>query len=128
QRSSGRTTTHTLSSLPAPCATASNGTDQPSARAPTAAPMETMKSRRDSSVAAAIEGIDWFMVAPPSCLGHLERRGTVHRGTDALVGAAAADVGHRGIDVGIARLVILGQQRGRGHDLARLAVAALRHV
>ena len=47
---------------------------------------------------------------------------------DALVGAAAADVGHRLVDVGIGRLRLLLQERGGGHDLAGLAVAALRHV
>ena len=51
QRSSGCTTTHTLSSLPALCACASNGAAQPSARPPAAAAVETTKSRRDSSAA-----------------------------------------------------------------------------
>jgi len=51
------------------------------------------------------------------------------RGADAVVGAAAADVtAHRGVDVGIARLAFDCEQRRRAHDLARLAVAALRHV
>src|SRR5437879_2803224 len=49
-------------------------------------------------------------------------------GADALVGAAAADVRHRGVDIGVARAAVLGEQRYRGHDLAGLAVAALRHV
>src|SRR6266571_5120630 len=49
-------------------------------------------------------------------------------GPDALIRAAAADVGHRRVDVGVARVRGLREQRGRGHDLARLAIAALRYV
>src|SRR5205807_9754889 len=55
-------------------------------------------------------------------------RGPVDRRPDALIGAAAANVGHRGVDVGVRGVRLLGEQRRRGHDLARLAVAALRHV
>src|SRR5260221_534125 len=52
----------------------------------------------------------------------------MNRGPDALVGAAAADVRHRRVDLSVGRLWFLAEQCGRGHDLARLAVAALRHV
>jgi hypothetical protein len=49
-------------------------------------------------------------------------------GDDAMVGPAAADIAvHVGDDVGAAGLGILRQQLGRLHDLAGLAVAALRH-
>src|SRR5215471_11939209 len=59
----------------------------------------------------------------------LEAGGAVNGGADALIGAAAADVaGHGRIDVGIAGLRILGEQRSGGHDLSRLAVTALRNV
>src|SRR5213082_2907358 len=54
--------------------------------------------------------------------------GAMDGGADTLIGAAAADVGHRRIDVGVRWMRLLGEQRRRGHDLARLAVAALRHV
>src|SRR3954470_7409866 len=47
---------------------------------------------------------------------------------DALIGPAAADVGHRLIDVGVSRLGLFLEQRGSGHNLAGLAIAALRHV
>ena len=51
------------------------------------------------------------------------------RRADAHVGRAAADVaGHRVVDVGIARMPVLREQRRRRHQLPRLAVAALRHV
>src|SRR6266704_2746372 len=49
-------------------------------------------------------------------------------GADSLVGAAAADVRHRGVDVGVRGVRVLRQQRSGGHDLARLAVPALRDV
>src|SRR3989449_8019714 len=48
------------------------------------------------------------------------------RGTDAGVGPAAADVArHRPVDVGIARMGVLREQRRCRHDLTRLAVPAL---
>src|SRR5256886_2614482 len=49
-------------------------------------------------------------------------------GADSLVGAAAADVRHRGVDVGVRGVRVLRQQRSGGHDLARLAIPALRDV
>src|SRR3989441_5976761 len=49
-------------------------------------------------------------------------------GPDPLVGAAAADVRHGGVDVGVAGAAVLGEQRRGGHDLTRLAVTALGHV
>ena len=42
---------------------------------------------------------------------------------------AAAEVArHRPVDVGVGRMRILLEQRGGGHDLAGLAITALRHV
>src|SRR5574342_1376039 len=55
-------------------------------------------------------------------------RGAVNGGADTLIGAAATDVRHFLVDVGVGRVRVLREQRGGGHDLARLAVAALRHV
>jgi hypothetical protein len=47
---------------------------------------------------------------------------------DSRVGAAAADVaGHRVIDIRVGGLGVLAQEHGGGHDLARLAIAALRN-
>src|SRR5216683_1111642 len=49
--------------------------------------------------------------------------------TYAYIGPAAADVsGHRSVDVGVAWLRVGGKQCRRGHDLAGLAIAALRHL
>src|SRR5438128_374273 len=57
------------------------------------------------------------------------QRRLLDRGADPSVGAAAADVaGHRGVDVGVGGMRVAREQRGGRHDLARLAVAALRHV
>src|ERR1043165_8550706 len=53
----------------------------------------------------------------------------MNRLPDAEVGRAPADVaGHRLIDLRVGRLGILLEQRRGAHDLARLAVAALRDV
>src|SRR6185312_5412530 len=65
----------------------------------------------------------WIVMMLSSRLG----RG-MNRFSDLLVGAAAADIGHRSIDVRIARLRLGGKQRRRGHDHAALAIAALRHI
>ena len=56
-------------------------------------------------------------------------RGALDRAHDALIGSAAADVGaHVLDDLGARRLRLLLEQVGRAHDLAGLAVAALRHL
>src|ERR1700736_6835152 len=48
------------------------------------------------------------------------------RFANAYVGPAAADVARHGIvDIGVGRSGVAGDERGGGHDLARLAVAAL---
>src|SRR3989442_11737508 len=60
-------------------------------------------------------------------ISHLLRR-AMDGGADPLIGAAAADVRHRGVDIGVARAAVLGEQCRGSHDLPRLAVAALRHV
>src|SRR3989442_4433695 len=48
---------------------------------------------------------------------------------DSHISTAAADVpGHGGVDVAVARVRLGREQRRRGHDLAGLAIAALRHL
>jgi hypothetical protein len=55
--------------------------------------------------------------------------GAVDAGADADIGRAAAQVaGHRVVDLGVGRFRMLLQQGAGAHDLARLAIAALRHV
>src|SRR5882672_1953135 len=60
-------------------------------------------------------------------------RRTVRRVLDSLadshISAAATDVPrHGGVDIAIGRVGLGGEQRRRGHDLAGLAIAALRHL
>ena len=78
-----------------------------------------------------------FMACPPVGSGRGLSRGFgarwragghVHGRADALVRAAAADVGHRLVDVRVGRIRVLREQRRGGHDLPGLAVAALRDV
>src|SRR5438093_3692878 len=58
-----------------------------------------------------------------SCIGC-----AVNRAPNAVIGSAATDVSrHRLCNLFIRRMRILGQQRGCGHDLSALAVAALRN-
>src|SRR5471030_264139 len=55
--------------------------------------------------------------------------GVVDGGADPLIGAAAADItAHGVVDVGVAGRLVRLEQRGGAHDLAALAVAALRHI
>ena len=74
---------------------------------------------------AAIHG-DGAHRAPPA---RLQFSGAMHGAADILIGAAAADViAHGLVDIGVGGVGRLGQQRRRGHDLAGLAIAALRNV
>src|SRR5688572_19776157 len=150
QVSSGLTTSQALISgtVPALCAAAvPNGRLSPSASPPLAAAEPTMNLRRDRLVAFAL---DVFFMALSSSLnvaclirggsvrgiGHMDDRATtlgaagrdVDRGADALISAAAADVGHGLVDVPVGRLRLLREQRRGRHDLPRLAIAALGHV
>src|SRR6266478_6812777 len=48
---------------------------------------------------------------------------------DSHISAAATDVPrHGGVDIAVGRVRLGGEQRRRGHDLAGLAIAALRHL
>src|SRR2546430_12532345 len=78
-----------------------------------AAAVVSRKSRRETLEGALMSG---------------SLRGPVDRRPDALIRAAAANVGHGGIDVGVGGVRLLGEQRRRGHDLTRLAGPALRLV
>src|SRR5258708_7193164 len=130
QVSSGLTTTQALTSVPppAPCASAGappNGAWNPSARPPPAAAEPTTNVRRESL--AAFPRIILFMADLRSSLRRIGS-GHVHGRPDALIGSAPTDIGHRFVNVPVGRLRGLLEQRGGGHDLAGLAIAALRHV
>src|SRR5262245_41046326 len=77
----------------------------------------------------------FLVMAPPLlCRGARglrgrQRGGLLDRLTNSRVGAAATEVAaHAGVDLRVAWLGRLGEQRRRRHDLPCLAVAALRHV
>src|SRR5216684_5294640 len=56
-------------------------------------------------------------------------RGLFDRFANAQIGPAAADVArHRIVDVRVGWMRVVRQQRRSGHDLARLAIATLRHL
>src|SRR5258706_8626209 len=56
-------------------------------------------------------------------------RGALDSLADSHISAAATDVpGHGGVDIAIGRARLGGEQRRCGHDLAGLAITALRHV
>src|SRR6476619_2530756 len=93
----------------------------PSARPPPAAAAAARNLRRDRLVMVVV------MACLPSALLLVAGR-EMDRLPDALIGAAPTDVGHGGVDVGIGGLGLALQQGGGGHDLAGLAVAALRNL
>src|SRR6185436_4574620 len=126
QVSSGLTTTQMFTSAPAlSCADAASGSCRPSARPPPAAAELTMNRRREGFLGLRIVV---FMFGSSGFVAGEHAGGAMHGGAYALVGAAAADVGHRRVDVGIGGLLVLGEQRCCRHELPGLAVAALRHV
>src|SRR5882672_8495589 len=129
QVSSGLIATHRLTSLAPFCAAASSmkGTFSPSARPPPASAAEpTTNVRRESFW--PLPKIIFFMALSSrpagGAIGRAAIRGIsgrlMHGLADALIGAAAADVGHRLVDVGVGRFWLFLEQRRRGHDLAGL--------
>src|ERR1700752_4001435 len=65
----------------------------------------------------------WTGVMSGSCGSRLDGGG------DALIAAAATDVAaHRVVDLGLGRVLRRRQQRGGLHDLAGLAITALRDI
>src|SRR3954447_26273847 len=116
--SSGRITTHALTSGAASAARAAstpNGMRMPSESPPPAA-MAALRKERRFSFTYGIAGLRSRLGGQVDRLAHL------------LIGAAAADIGNGAVDGGVARLRVILQQRGDRHDHTALAVAALRHV
>ena len=63
------------------------------------------------------------------CVMSRSLRSLVNSGADALESATAANIPvHRFVDIGVGGMRLFFQQRGGLHDLAGLAVAALRHI
>src|SRR5882724_7262530 len=122
---SGLTTTQALTSVPGAVAASAdpmNGSLNPSASPPPAAAVPTMNLRRETLVVLSV----FFMVVSSGLLRHVG--GHMHARADALIGAAAADIRHGRVDVGVGGIGVFLQQRRGRHDLSGLAVAALGHV
>src|SRR6267143_2063215 len=96
---------------------------EPKAMPTAAAPLEIRNARREM-LWKAMPSNPGFMAAS-SCFS----RRALDRGDDLVVGAAAAKIAvHVLHDLLSRRAFRPGKQRRRGHELARLAVAALRHL
>src|SRR5215213_9299260 len=137
QESSGLMATQMLTSVAPFCAAASvrNGALKPSANVPVAAaaaPTTNLRRERRWPFPKIIFCMALSSRPAGGAIGRAAAcriaSGLMHGLANALIGPAAADVGHRLIDVGIGRLRLLLQQRRGRHDLPGLAVAALRHV
>src|SRR5436305_13662325 len=117
QVSSGLMATQMFTSVAPFCAAAwvRNGALKPSASPPPASAAEPMTNLRRESFWPFPKII--FFMAPSSrpAGGAIGRAGVasglMHRLADALIRAAAADIGHRFVDVGIRRLRLFLQQR-----------------
>src|SRR2546430_6951447 len=87
------------------------------------------RARRARCLEGAGAGSRWPRSAARSSRPSLPRRRLLDRGADPRVGPAATDVAAHGlVDLGVGRLRRALEERGRGHDLAGLAIAALRHA
>src|SRR5499426_2303029 len=96
------------------------GRPKPRSKPPPIALVAVRKLRREGEASSRV------------LISHLlvgDARGLLDGGADTRIRAAAADVpGHGTVDVRIARLGSGSEQRACRHDLARLAIPALRHV
>src|SRR5438093_898854 len=78
---------------------------------------------------SGLQKVSTAELGPRALHGLYAPRGALDRALDAQIRGAAADVaGQRGHDLLVGRVGALRQERRRLHDLARLAVAALRHL
>src|SRR5260370_18811990 len=80
---------------------------------------------RVAATAAAVSRNSRRETRAGALMSHSLRR-AVNRRADPLVRAAATDISDLGVDLRVARVGRLREQRGDGHDLPRLAIAALR--
>src|SRR5215470_9446086 len=112
------------------------GMPKPSNRPPPTATVALIlrKLRREDETESSASIKSWFMSHLRRCF--VAKRARCSGGgrsfdarADAWIGAAAADVPrHRIVDVRIARVGLCYEQCGGRHDLAGLAVTALRHI
>src|SRR5579864_3871662 len=107
----GATRTKALSACaPAPSAASTFGAMLKESTRPPPTTEAFRRSRREAPVSSIVmmSGLHWLAG------GLLDGR------ADARVGGAAADVGHRRIDIGVGGLRLGGQQSRRRHDLSGL--------
>src|ERR1700749_2906937 len=97
-------------------AAANAGANNAIARPPAADRLAWMNARRERAI----------VIGSASNLGEFGR--AMHRSAHARIGPTAADIGHLRVYVRVARARVVREQRDRGHDLSRLAIAALRRV
>src|SRR5262245_48659487 len=90
----------------------------PSAKPPAAVSAVVMNERRERLM---------VMMLSSRSRAH-QRSRAMHRAAQPLIGAATADIGEIGVDIGIGRIGVALEISRRRHDLAGLAVAALRHL
>src|SRR5271155_4199057 len=106
-------------------------TVKPMRRPPPTAALTLRKRRRERSTpslsaisTSRLEFISGFLLV--ACHNV---RGALDSFADSRIRAAATDVsGHGGVDVAVGWIGVGGEQGRRRHDLARLAIAALRHL
>src|SRR6266700_277640 len=117
--STGGSQGRALTIFPAGPVSAANasGTYSDNAIPPATTAVATRNSLRSISVA----------ICSSSAFGHQSCR-LADSIADFRIGAAATDIGHLPVDIGIAGMGIALEERGRRHDLAGLAIAALRHL
>src|SRR5580692_9449791 len=107
-------------------ASASAGRDGSTCTASTRPVVERMPLRTPRRLTFSMPDV---VTSSRMCLVILRSRSLLDGGANALIGPATADIAvHRAVDVGVGRMRRLLQQRDRLHDLASLAIAALRHV
>src|SRR3954447_3211842 len=107
-----------LSALPLASVPSTAASLPPTAKANERPAAPIITCRRDSGISECLMGLFMSRLL----------RGALDRAHDALISPAAADVGaHVLDDLGARRLRILLEQIGRAHDLAGLAIAALRY-
>src|SRR5882724_3185829 len=103
-------------------------TSWPGHARPTNIPPRARAHRAPTCLEGTGAGSRWRPPAHSSRPSLLDRR-LLDGGADTRVGSTAADVAaHRLVDLGVARLRLAPQERGRGHDLAGLTIAALGHA
>src|SRR6267142_515817 len=109
------------------CAPWAKGRWKPTTKPPPAA-SPTWRNPRLVSAASTLRVGAWMVIAESRCT-ELDSCGMFDRRPDTHVGAAPANVSRHGrIDVGVLRMRGGVEQSRRGHDLPRLAVAALDHL